>query len=160
VSDEGPTRAAPSAASEAGTGVRLDSESVEAIARRVAELLAMRPELSAATPPRRLLTAAEVSEWWGVERSWVYSHAAELGARRLGTGQRPRLRFDPDEVAQRLAALSAAQAGGPRSSQIPADSGAARFRARAELWSPGKRSRPGRAATPPATAPRSRPSAR
>lgn len=137
--------------------VRLAPESVEAVARRLAELLADRAGPSA---PRRLLTAAEVSEWWGVERSWVYAHADELGARRLGAGQRPRLRFDPDEVAERL------RAGDPspddrRSPRMPGDSRkSARLHRRPELSSQGKRNRPGGAPTPPATAPKQWPSAR
>jgi hypothetical protein len=76
--------------------LRLAPESVEEIARRVAQLLTQE------AGPQRLLTAAEVSQWWGVERSWVYANADRLGARRLGAGQRPRLRFDPQEVAERL----------------------------------------------------------
>lgn len=35
----------------------------------------------------------------GLERGWVYEHAEELRVRRIGSGSRPRLRFDPDEVA-------------------------------------------------------------
>jgi hypothetical protein len=81
--------------------VRLAPESVEAIARRVAELVTPHRQ---EPRPRRLLTAAEVSRWWGVERAWVYANADRLGARRLGAGTRPRLRFDPDEVAERLGA--------------------------------------------------------
>ena len=79
--------------------VRLDPEGVEALARRLAEL--MGPQES---EPRReqLMSAAEVAEWWGVARRWVYEHADELGARRLGSGIRPRLRFDPAEVAESL----------------------------------------------------------
>ena len=49
-----------------------------------------------------MLSAAEVSELWGVSRRWVYNHAEALGARRLGSGPRPRLRFDPDELTERL----------------------------------------------------------
>jgi hypothetical protein len=41
----------------------------------------------------RLLDAAELAGEFGVARSWVYAHAAELGAIRLG-GERGRLRFD------------------------------------------------------------------
>jgi len=136
--------------------LRLAPESIEAIARRVAELLARdgRP-----ARPGRLMTAAEVSDWWGVERSWIYAHADELGARRLGSGQRPRLRFDADEVGERLAAL--AQSGERAGSLAMApDSRSTRFRRRAELSSPRNRNRPGGAATPPATAPKNRPSAR
>ena len=78
---------------------RIASESIEAVAQRVAELIAAATE-SAPRPER--ITAEEVSRWWGVSRRWVYDHAEELGARRLGSGRRPRLRFDPDEVAERL----------------------------------------------------------
>lgn len=48
--------------------------------------------------PRYLVDAAAVAEYLGVAREWVYEHAAELGARRLGTGPRARLRFSLDEV--------------------------------------------------------------
>ena len=79
--------------------VRLDPDSIEALADRLAELLAPREP---ARPRRRLLTAEEVAGWWGIGRRWVYDHADDLGARRLGGGRRPRLRFDPDEVGERL----------------------------------------------------------
>lgn len=79
--------------------VRLDPESIEAIARRLAELLGV---AAAQRPRRELISAEEVSRWWGVSRRWVYDHAERLGARRIGTGPRPRLRFDPDEVAEQL----------------------------------------------------------
>ncbi|MGD9734219.1 MAG: hypothetical protein AB7V58_01225 [Solirubrobacterales bacterium] len=83
---------------EAGE-VRLAPESVDAIARRLAELL---KDGEAQRPKQRLISAEEVSERWGMSRRWVYKHAERLGARRIGTGRRPRLRFDPDEVAERL----------------------------------------------------------
>jgi hypothetical protein len=82
--------------------VQLAPASIEAIARRVAEML---QEADAPHVPDRLLAAAEVAEWWGVDRSWVYEHADELGARRLGQGRRPRLRFDAEDVAARLGRL-------------------------------------------------------
>lgn len=84
--------------------LRLDPEAVEALARRLVELMA--PEQPAQS---RLITAEEVANRWGVGRRWVYDHADALGAHRLGSGRRPRLRFDPDEVAERLGNL----AGGP-----------------------------------------------
>jgi hypothetical protein len=37
-----------------------------------------------------------------VDRSWVYEHAADLGARRLGAGPRARLRFSLAEVDRAL----------------------------------------------------------
>jgi hypothetical protein len=137
--------------------VRLAPEAVEAVARRLAELLAGRSERRA---PRRLLTAAEVSEWWGVERSWVYAHADDLGARRLGAGRRPRLRFDPDEVAERLGDADPGS-DGRRSPRMPGDSrNSTRLHRGPELSSSSKRNRPGGAPTPPATAPKRWPSAR
>jgi hypothetical protein len=142
---------------EHGGEVRLAPESVEAVARRLAELLSARPRPSA---PRRLLTAAEVSEWWGVERSWVYAHADALGARRLGAGRRPRLRFDPNYVAERLGDAALAS-DGRRSPRMPGDSRhSTRLHRQPELSSSSKRNRPGGAPTPPATAPKRWPSAR
>jgi len=86
--------------------LRLASESIEALATRLAELIgnpAGEPE-SAASDKEAMLSASEVSKMWGVSRRWVYNHAEALGARRLGSGPRPRLRFDADEVAERLGA--------------------------------------------------------
>jgi hypothetical protein len=38
--------------------------------------------------------AQTVAEHLGISRDTVYSHATELGGRRVGDGPRPRLRFD------------------------------------------------------------------
>jgi len=103
--------------------VRLSPSDLETLARRVAELLRSEPASPAAPSRQRLLTAAEVAQWWGIERAWVYAHAEQLGARRIGAGKRPRLRFDPDEVSERIAALNGAQIGsGMGSARITADS--------------------------------------
>jgi hypothetical protein len=77
--------------------VRLDPQTVEAIARRVVELLEKR-----GLHRRELVDAAELARRLGIERSWVYSHAIELGAVKLGSGSKPRLRFDPKVAAQVL----------------------------------------------------------
>jgi hypothetical protein len=76
--------------------VALDNASVEAVARRVVELL--RGEDLA----EELIDASEVARRFGVDRQWVYQHAQELGAVRLGDGDRPRLRFAPARVADVL----------------------------------------------------------
>jgi hypothetical protein len=59
-------------------------------------------ELSAAQSAHvkkdRLLTAGELASWLNVEQSFVYEHADELGAMRLGSGPRARLRFDLETV--------------------------------------------------------------
>ena len=94
-----PFRQAPVSEGVQNEALRLDPESIEALARRLAELLLPREP---SRPRHQLLTAEEVARWWGIGRRWVYDHADELGARRLGGGRRPRLRFDPDEVAERL----------------------------------------------------------
>jgi hypothetical protein len=67
--------------------VTLDAQDIEAIAQRVAELLGAR------AAPARLVDAAHVAVLLGVERDWVYAHADQLGAIRLG-GPKGRLRFD------------------------------------------------------------------
>ncbi len=68
------------------------------LAREVAVLLRQ----GAAAPAEPLMTAKEVAERFNVDRGWVYAHAGELGAIRLGGGSRARLRFDPAIVAQLL----------------------------------------------------------
>ncbi len=62
---------------------------VDAVALRVVELLDARRD------PRQLVDAETLAARLGISRSTVYDHAAELGAVEVGTGQRPRLRFDP-----------------------------------------------------------------
>lgn len=89
-----------------GLLVSLDPESIEAVATRVAELL------GGATP--KLLDAGEVAERLGKSRDWCYRHAEELGAVRLGDGERPRVGFPADRVAAYVNACSASRrAGGP-----------------------------------------------
>ena len=49
-----------------------------------------------------LIDAAAVAEYLAVERSWVYEHADELNARRLGSGPKARLRFSLEDVDRAL----------------------------------------------------------
>jgi hypothetical protein len=103
--------------------IRLDGDQLEQLAERVAGLLADRLQPAAPTAPRRareLMTAAQVAQWWRLDRSWVYDHADQLGVIKLGTGSRPRLRFDPDHVAHALG-LPAPDETGPvsESTAIP-----------------------------------------
>ncbi len=76
-----------------------DHASLHALAREVAELLGR----STPAMAEGLLTARQVAARFNVDRGWVYAHARELGVIRLGNGPRPRLRFDPAVVVQRLA---------------------------------------------------------
>jgi hypothetical protein len=80
----------------ASTRIKLDPETVEKIARRVVETLERQ-----GLRQRELVDATELARRFGIERSWVYSHAIELGAVKLGNGVKPRLRFDP-EIAARV----------------------------------------------------------
>ena len=73
---------------------------VDGTARRVVELLREKGAAPAETPV--LLSAAQVAARFGVSRDWVYEHADELGALRLGAGRKPRLRFDAERVATAL----------------------------------------------------------
>jgi hypothetical protein len=107
--------------------LRLAPESIEALAVRLAEILGGGQEEP--PPPADedgMISAAKVAELWGVRRPWVYEHRDELGGVPLGRGPRPRLRFDPRIVAERLGAPGA---GGPRrpdrrrSTWIPASRG-------------------------------------
>ena len=84
-----------------GDSPRGTPDLVEAVARRVVELLdAKSPAIET-----RLLSALEVAQHFGVGRQWVYEHAEDLGAIRLGAGRRARMRFNPSVVEQRLNGL-------------------------------------------------------
>jgi hypothetical protein len=142
----------------------LSERAVEAIARRVVELLRSEPPRPARSGVgERLLTAAEVARWWGVERSWVYQHALRLGVIRLGDGPRPRLRFDPALVARRLGdpKQAATRPDARRSARIGVDTPPLPILGEPEVTSnhPNE-NRAGGTATPPATAPKDGPSAR
>jgi hypothetical protein len=79
-----------------------DDDALDRLADLLAERLAVR--LSGLAPARAepLVDAAEIARLHGKTRSWVYEHAGELGAVRLGSGQRPRLGFSPARVAAAL----------------------------------------------------------
>lgn len=85
----------------------LDDASIEAIARRVAELMTK-------TGGERLVSASELAERFGVERSWVYSNARKLGAVRLSDGPRAQLRFDVDRALLALRDLPSREPKRPR----------------------------------------------
>jgi len=84
-----------------GEGVALSDQSVEAVAQKVVELL-LRSEFGGEGAPAPLLTPSELARHLGRTREWVYEHADELGAARVGEGPKPRLLFDPRVVNERL----------------------------------------------------------
>jgi hypothetical protein len=77
----------------------MTEQPIEQLAIRVAEVLL---EAGGEPAARRIVDARGVAETYGVSRDFVYAHADELGAIRLGSGPRARLRFDLVEVAARL----------------------------------------------------------
>lgn len=89
----------------------LDPEDVEAIARRVAELVGSRPT--------RLVDVAELAAELRVSTTYVYRNAERLGAQRLGTGPKARLRFDLERARSAVSALA-------DSTQAPSSSAARR----------------------------------
>lgn len=105
--------------------VRLDltDEQVEGLRR---QLGVERP-----TVAEGLIDAAEVARRCGLSRDAVYAHADEMGAIRVGTGSRPRLRFDPAAVKERL--------GGSASALLTRDTTAATEAARPRRRRPSAR---------------------
>jgi hypothetical protein len=94
--------------------VASESALVEAVARRVVDLLREEGKLAPNGP--RLMTVAEVRDEFGLSADWVYANAERLGAIRLGPGPRARIRFDRATIVARLARL-ASRDGMPRSAR-------------------------------------------
>lgn len=77
----------------------LTPDAIEQVAQRVAQLLSHgQPQPGAresSNPaPAQLLTADQLARHLGLNRAWIYEHANELGAIRIGNGPRARLRFN------------------------------------------------------------------
>jgi hypothetical protein len=86
----------------------LNRNEIEAVAGRVVELLRANPEGANVSAKAGLVDAATVARLLGVSRATVYAKADQLGAIRLGSGRRARLRFDP----ARLVAIGPGRDGG------------------------------------------------
>ena len=74
----------------------LSDADIEAVATRVADLL------RTGQASAELVDATEIARRFGVSRDFVYDHADDLGAVRLGDGPKARLRFDPAKVGRAL----------------------------------------------------------
>jgi hypothetical protein len=98
--------------------LRLPDDQLVRLAALIAAELGSGPSTSdPASPP--LVDAATVAQALGVDRSWVYSHAAQLGAVRLGKGkgERPHgvpLRFDLERARATFANVSESASPQPR----------------------------------------------
>ncbi len=75
---------------------------VRAIAEAIADVLAERGLVVYAGPSgsARVLNAREVSKLLGRSAPWVYAHATELGAIRMGNGPKARIGFDLASIEQ------------------------------------------------------------
>jgi hypothetical protein len=76
------------------------AQCIEAIATRVIELLHQHTQHL--QHPESLIDVAELARRTSLSRTWIYEHARELGAIRLGDGPKARLRFNPDTVKRLL----------------------------------------------------------
>ena len=100
-------------------------ETASAFEDRVAQTLALRvlqllepvlEELATGKTPDVLVDAATLGHELGVSRQFVYDHAEELGVLRLGSGRRPRLRFDLEtakRACERIADFDSARSRPP-----------------------------------------------
>jgi hypothetical protein len=102
-----PSQLAPDASASGALG--LPSATVEAIARRLAELL-----VAEFREPLRLLDTATVARMLFTSEGWVRDHAAELGGIRIGDGRKGALRFETRRV---RAALEARRVNRPQERQ-------------------------------------------
>ena len=94
-----------------------------AIVARVIEVLREEGLSSRASEATAWLDAQEVAQRLGVSSEWVYEHADELGALRIGSGPRPRLRFPPQILDPRSRTTISAEAGGEPRNRRPKPSG-------------------------------------
>jgi hypothetical protein len=77
--------------------VDLTPQAVEQVAARVAQLLHLQQQNQEQDQPRDpvgMLTVSQLANHLHLNRAWVYEHADELGAIRIGSGPKARIRFD------------------------------------------------------------------
>jgi hypothetical protein len=87
--------------------VGLTEEALEALARRVAQLLRAEP-----LSEQRPFTAGQLAHYLGLERSWVYRHGHLLGGERIGDGPKAQWRFDLETAKRGLARQRATRGTG------------------------------------------------
>jgi hypothetical protein len=67
---------------------------LRAVADTIVDVLEERGLVAGSAGPSRVLEAAKVAWLLGRDRQWVYDHASELGAFRLGEESRARIGFE------------------------------------------------------------------
>jgi hypothetical protein len=106
-------------------GARVTREDIETLAASLAPIVAAEVAREVidrieAYQDRQLLDAAELARVLGVDRQWVYDHQRELGAKRLGNGRKPRLRFELTRAVDALDELRDSGRAVPASGSEPA----------------------------------------
>lgn len=103
------------------TVLALEHEQLIQLADLVAERLAARLGglMAGESDAEVLVDAAEIARRFGKTRSWVYDHAGQLGAVKMGSGTRPRLGFSPARAAAGLNELSARRDVQPAAGPTP-----------------------------------------
>lgn len=77
----------------------LSPDDARLVAEQLADVLTERGLIIAAgSPAGRVLDVVQVAGLLGRSRDWVYEHAAELGAFKMGEGPRARLGFDAQAI--------------------------------------------------------------
>jgi hypothetical protein len=100
--------------------VDLTPGAVDQVATRVAQLLRhqqQNQEQGQARGPVGLLTVSQLARHLGLNRAWVYEHADDLGAIRIGDGPKARIRFDFDTARAALRKNQASRAPAPASAK-------------------------------------------
>lgn len=88
----------------------LTPQAVEQVARRVAQLLHRQQEIqqhAETGEPVGVVTVAGFAAYYKLTPAWVYEHADELGAIRIGSGPKARIRLDFRTAKAALAQLQA-----------------------------------------------------
>ena len=101
-----PSQPAPLQVVGAPMPARLTPQDVEAIARRVAELVTPRGDVGWAT-------ADELARRLAVRPGWIYRHAGELGGIKLGSAPNAPWRFDVEQALRSFADANRATGTGP-----------------------------------------------
>jgi hypothetical protein len=102
--------------------VDLTPQAVEQVASRVVQLLhrAQQNQPQAQTgEPVGMVTVAQFAAYYKLNPAWVYEHADELGAIRIGSGPKARIRIDFQIAKAALCELQAGRTPAPADVKLP-----------------------------------------
>jgi hypothetical protein len=96
--------------------VDLTPQAVEQVASRIVQLLhrqQQNQQHAEAREPVGMVTVAQLAAYYKLNPAWVYEHANELGAIRIGNGPKARIRIDFQTAKAAIAQLKASTAPAP-----------------------------------------------